>query len=111
MTEEGTDSESQVLSASFADPYLLLIKDDHSIFLIGGDENGELEEVELPDQLKGLQWSSGCLYSDRDGAFGRASQGDSMDDREMHVKMFVVTTDGVMHVSLLRASMVNARVD
>ena len=81
------------------------------MFLIGGDENGELEEVELPDQLKGSQWSSGCLYPDRDGAFGRVSQKDNMDDRETHVKMFVVTTDGVLHVSLLRASMVKVKAD
>ncbi len=96
VAEDGTDNELQVLSASFADPYLLLLRDDQSLFIVKCDENGELEEVEIPEKMTGVQWMSGCLYLDRSGTFGRAS---GHKEGGLDVKMFLLRSDGALHVS------------
>ena len=98
MMDESTGGEPKVLSASFADPYLVLIRDDFSVFMARCDTNGELDEMEFGEQMKGLRWSSGCLYRDGDGAFGKISKADSKFAAEAEIKVFLLTLDGMLHV-------------
>jgi hypothetical protein len=46
MYDDDTGAEPRIVSASFADPYLLLFRDDSSIFVAQCDDNNELEEIE-----------------------------------------------------------------
>lgn len=66
-----------MVSASFADPYVLTLKDDQSIFVISCDESGDLEEVERGTKLSTQKWRSGCLYADKQGVLTHAARGSS----------------------------------
>lgn len=88
MLDEETGAEPRVLSASIVDPYLLLIRDDGSVFLAQIDNSNELEEVEKVG-MQQAKWVSGCLYNDTTGTFH--SGGDS-------VMMFLLSSSGALHV-------------
>ena len=52
-----------MLSASIADPYLSLIRDDGGVFIASIDSSNELEEMEKTDTvLSSTKWVAGCLY-------------------------------------------------
>lgn len=60
--EAGTDAKAA--SASFADPYVLIVKDDSSLLLMKADRNGELDEAELPARINGQKAISAVLFDD-----------------------------------------------
>lgn len=98
MLDEETGAEPRVTSASIADPYLLLIRDDSSLMLAQIDSNNELEEVEKMDAtLQNTKWHSGCLYADIKGAF-QPSAGDKGAETEK-IMMFLLSSTGALHVS------------
>ncbi|KAL3958333.1 hypothetical protein ACCO45_006495 [Purpureocillium lilacinum] len=90
MLDEETGAEPRVMSASIVDPYLLLIRDDGSVFIAQIDSSNELEEVEKT----GLQskWVSGCLYNDAAGAFQLGQPAET-------IMMFLLNASGALHVS------------
>lgn len=67
--DEEVSEERVAVSASFIDPYLMIIRDDASVLLLQADESGDLDEVSLPDEISTSQWRSGCLYHDKLQAF------------------------------------------
>ncbi|KAF4975163.1 hypothetical protein FZEAL_8018, partial [Fusarium zealandicum] len=100
MLDEETGAEPRVLSASIADPYLLLIRDDSSVLIAQIDSNNELEEVEKTDaSLQNTKWHSGCLYTDTKGAF-QPSAGDKGVETEK-IMMFLLSSTGALHVYAL----------
>ena len=104
MLDEETGAEPRVLSASIADPHLLLIRDDGSIFIASIDKSNEMEEVEKPDgDISSTKWSSGCLYEDTNGLF-QNTQG----EEKGAVMMFLLNAAGVLHVSALPYGQVHA---
>lgn len=54
---------------SFADPALLVIRDDMTLLLLQADQSGDLDEIDL-SHLPKAKWLSGSLYRDRTGIFG-----------------------------------------
>ncbi|KAG5972297.1 hypothetical protein E4U55_000857 [Claviceps digitariae] len=109
MLDEETGAEPRITSASIVDPYLLLIRDDSSIFIAQIDSNNELEEVVKPEgPLRSLKWLSGCLYNDTQGAFqARAGGGEQQPqpDASHRIMMFLLSSTGALHVySLLDLS-------
>lgn len=62
MEDEVTGVELTVVSASFCDPYLLVVRDDSSVMVLEADSTGEMEEIERGDALLGSKWLSGCVY-------------------------------------------------
>ena len=102
MSDELTGAEPKVISASFANPYILLIRDDASVFLLKCDESGDLEEVERSDSLLATRWLSGGLYQDRNSRFGpRYMNGPNKGGREpANLMMFLLSADGGLQVSL-----------
>jgi cleavage and polyadenylation specificity factor subunit 1 len=95
MLDEETGAEPRVLSASIADPYLLLIRDDGSIFIASIDKSNEMEEVEKPGgSLSSTKWSSGCLYQDTTGLFQNTKG-----EEKGAVMMFLLNAAGALHVS------------
>ena len=67
--DEDTSDERAAVSASFVDPYLVIIRDDSSVLLLQADKSGDLDEVPLSDEISLSQWRSGCLYHDSSQSF------------------------------------------
>jgi cleavage and polyadenylation specificity factor subunit 1 len=98
MLDEETGAEPRVTSASIADPYLLLIRDDSSLMLAQIDSNNELEEVEKMDAtLQNTKWHSGCLYADTKGAFQPNASDKGVETEKL--MMFLLSSTGALHVS------------
>jgi cleavage and polyadenylation specificity factor subunit 1 len=99
MYDDDTGAEPKIVSASFADPYLLLFRDDSSIFVAQCDDNNELEEIEREDDaLLATKWLTGCLYDDTTGAFAPVQSDKGYKARES-VMMFLLSAGGALHVS------------
>ena len=99
MFDEEQGTEPKIVSANIAEPFLLLIRDDASIFLARCDEDNELEEVEREDDfLLKNKWLSGCLYSDTTGIFAK-TQTDKGLAQEESVIMCLLNSEGALYVS------------
>ncbi|KAF3403665.1 Protein cft1 [Penicillium rolfsii] len=89
--DEDTDEERLAVSASFADPYLTILRDDASLLLLQADESGDLDEISLPDNLSSVKWRSACLYQDNEQVFN------SSDSTSTHtagnIVLFLLSTD------------------
>lgn len=97
MFDEETGAEPKIISASFGDPYLLLVRDDASICIVKCDESNELEEMERGDVLLATKWLSGCLYKDTYGVFARSPANERPDASE-NTFMFLMSAEGGLHV-------------
>lgn len=97
MLDEETGAEPRVRTASIADPFLLLIRDDFSVFIAEmSPKLLELEEVEKEDQiLTSTKWLAGCLYTDTTGVFADETVGKGTKD---NILMFLLSTSGVLYV-------------
>ncbi|KAH7155848.1 CPSF A subunit region-domain-containing protein [Dactylonectria estremocensis] len=100
MLDEETGAEPRVTGASITDPYLLLIRDDSSIFLAQIDSNNDVEEVDKTSALLNTKWQAGCLYADSQGTFQPLS-GDKGAETEDKVMMFLLSSSGALHVYAL----------
>lgn len=67
--DEDTSDEKTILSASFADPYLIIIRDDLSLLVLQADESGDLDEISFEGEALTNKWVSGSLYEDKHGFF------------------------------------------
>lgn len=99
MVDEETGAEPRVVNASIADPYLMLVRDDSSVFVAKIDKNMELEEVEKEhDDLLSTKWLTGCLYEDKTGVFANV-QTDRGTKPGENIVMFLLSGYGALHVS------------
>jgi hypothetical protein len=99
MEDEDTGAEPNIVSASIADPFILLIRDDASIFLAMIDDSYDLEEVErVDDALLSTKWLTGCLYADNTGAFATIQSDKGQKDGE-NIMMFLLSAGGALHVN------------
>jgi len=97
MYDEDTGAEPKIVSASFADPFLLLFRDDSSIYVAQCDDDNELEELEREDdKLLATKWLTGCLYTDSTGVFKTPKKGRKPGE---NVMMFLLSAGGALHVS------------
>ena len=62
IDDEDEDVESNIISATFADDYVLAIRDDSSVVLFKTENDGDLEEVAKSDSIKSVNWLSGCVH-------------------------------------------------
>ncbi|KAI1209162.1 CPSF A subunit region-domain-containing protein [Annulohypoxylon truncatum] len=101
MLDEETGAEPRVDSASIADPFLLLVRDDASVFIAKIFKNLELEELEKEDSvLTSTKWATGCLYEDRSGIFAGAHSDEGAKTDE-NIVMFLLSKAGALHVYAL----------
>ncbi|KAG2005350.1 hypothetical protein GB937_008766 [Aspergillus fischeri] len=63
--DEDTSDERMAVSASLADPYIAILRDDSTLMLLQADDSGDLDEVELDDSTRAGKWRSCCLYWDK----------------------------------------------
>lgn len=97
MTDEATGAEPRILSASFSDPFVLLVRDDESILVLRADESGDLDEVEQGDNLKQKGFRAGSLHEDANDVFRLESDAEIEDDAG-NVLMFLLTVAGGLQV-------------
>ncbi|KAL8634970.1 MAG: hypothetical protein Q9228_007492, partial [Teloschistes exilis] len=100
LADEATGAEPNIVGASFADPYLLLNRDDEKITLLRVDESGDLDEVEQDPSLQGKTFRSGSLYDDIKGVFRLESELETGDDTGT-VLMFLLTVEGGLQIFCL----------
>lgn len=62
MLDEDTDAELKIVTTSFADPYLLVLRDDSSIVILKADASGDVEELDRGEGLMAKTWLSGSVY-------------------------------------------------
>lgn len=97
MLDEETGFDPRVISASIADPYLLLIRDDSSTYVAQIDKNNELEEIEREDKaLATTKWLSGCLYHDDGGLFSEQAEKDRKPSEA--IIMFLLSAAGALYI-------------
>lgn len=94
MFEDYEGDVPSIISASFADPYLLLIMSNSTINILEADDRGDIDEVEGVDDLKANEWITGSLYTDLEGAFlpKNATQ------QVHHILMFLMNSAGALKV-------------
>ncbi|KAI0384095.1 CPSF A subunit region-domain-containing protein [Hypomontagnella monticulosa] len=101
MLDEETGAEPRVDYASIADPFILLVRDDASVFIAQIFKNLELEELEREDSaLISTKWATGCLYEDRSGMFAGV-QSDKGAKSGENIVMFLLSKTGALHVYAL----------
>lgn len=103
MTDDLTGAEPKIVSTSFADPYLLIIRDDASIMILEADDSGDLDEVERGDVLLATKWLAGSLYKDSKGAFS-VLQKQKAQLGNTNVFLFLLSATGGLQVSAWRLS-------
>ena len=98
MTDEESDAEpAKVVSASFADPYVLLIRDDLSAVLLTEDESGDLDEVPRGEAFRKGEWFSGSLFEDSNDVL-RLEYPEDSDDEAGNVLLFLLSAIGGLQV-------------
>ena len=85
MEDENGNDGIRILNATFADPYLLILKEDSSLKLYKAIGADELEDVEASD-LSSTQWLSASLF--------RSSTFDE-------IYAFLLTHEGGLHVRII----------
>ncbi|KAK4896789.1 mRNA cleavage and polyadenylation factor subunit [Elasticomyces elasticus] len=77
MTDDEGDQELGVVGTSFADPYLLVLRDDSSVVVLKVDEAGEVEPLDLEGSALGQgRWVSGCVFAGLGGPAAWLLNGD-----------------------------------
>ena len=97
MYDEATGAEPKVISASFAEPYILLIRDDFAATVLKADEESELDEVERGEALSKNRWVSGSLYEDSNDVF-RLELNEEDEGEGRNVLAFLLNREGELKV-------------
>ncbi|GAP85354.1 putative CPSF A subunit region [Rosellinia necatrix] len=101
MLDEETGAEPRIEYASIVDPYILLVRDDASVFIAKMDNNLELEELDKDDvSLASKRWITGCLYEDKFGVFLRIPSDKGTQSGE-NIVMFLLSKAGALYVYTL----------
>ena len=99
MTDDTTGAEPNVFSAAFADPYVLLLREDLSIMVLKADESGDLDEIEQGKACRDTKWLSGSLYEDSNDVLRLETSDDENEDEAGNVLMFLLNSQGGLEVS------------
>ncbi|KAI1752219.1 CPSF A subunit region-domain-containing protein [Xylaria castorea] len=101
MLDEDTGAEPRIEYASIVDPYILLVRDDASVFIAKMENNLELEELEKDDTaLISKRWITGCLYEDKFGVFLTTPNDRGARSGE-NIVMFLLSKTGALYVYAL----------
>ena len=101
MEDEATGTEPQAVSASIADPYIFVIRDDSSVFVAKiRSSDYELEELDKTNSpLATTKWKAGCLYKDTQGIFQSSEATDAANEDK--VVMFLLSASGALQAFAL----------
>ena len=62
ISEDDSELQGKASSASFADPFLLIIKDDGTVEILEADSSGDIDQVEQNGPFASCKWQMGCMY-------------------------------------------------
>ncbi|KAF8477455.1 CPSF A subunit region-domain-containing protein [Kalaharituber pfeilii] len=98
MYNEETGEEPAIIKASFADPYLLLVRNDGSVMVhVCDGQTLEMEEVTLRSELlRSTKYTSGALFSASPGSILPPQQG--KEDTKNRSLCFLLTSDGGLQI-------------
>ncbi|KAJ1327515.1 cleavage and polyadenylation specificity factor subunit 1 [Microdochium nivale] len=98
MLDDETGAEPRVESASIVNPFVLLVREDASIFIAEIDSDLELEELEKDSKvLSTTKWATGCLYDDVKGVFSSKPPQNGFKPAE-NLIMFLLSKAGALYV-------------
>ncbi|KAG9247800.1 CPSF A subunit region-domain-containing protein [Calycina marina] len=101
MSDEDTGAEPKIISASISDLFLLIIRDDSSIYVAQCDSSYEIDEIARDDNaLLETKWLAGCLYADNTGVFA-TTQDDKGTKSGENIMMFLLSAAGALHIYAL----------
>ena len=94
------------MAASFAEPYVLLLRDDSKTMILKADDAGELEEVEQGETLSSTAWLSISIFDDSNDVFRLAGE-EEADDEAGSVLLFLLNVNGGLQVrpNILRCTL------
>ncbi|MCJ1478715.1 mRNA cleavage and polyadenylation factor subunit [Lambiella insularis] len=98
ISEEATSEDPKVDGASFAEPYLLLLRDDSNLTLLKSDDSGELEEIEQGAALSTGNWVSISLFDDSNDVFRLSLDDEEPENEESSVLIFLLSADGGLQI-------------
>ncbi|MCJ1436137.1 mRNA cleavage and polyadenylation factor subunit [Xylographa pallens] len=98
ISEDPTPEDPRIVAASFAEPYVLLLRDDSNAMLLKADDAGELEEVEQGNTFSSTAWLSISLFDDSNDVFRLAGEEEEADDEGSSVLMFLLNVNGGLQV-------------
>ncbi|KAL4888118.1 CPSF A subunit region-domain-containing protein [Aspergillus ambiguus] len=87
--DEDTSDERVAVSVSLTDPYLAILRDDSTLLLLRADDSGDVDEVEMPEDMAGHKWLSCCLYRDQTGVFSSTNT----EGQENDILLFLLSQD------------------
>ncbi|KAH7027437.1 CPSF A subunit region-domain-containing protein [Microdochium trichocladiopsis] len=99
MLDEESGAEPRVESASIVDPFIMLVREDASVFIAEIDSDLELEELEKDSGsvLATTKWATGCLYDDVKGVFSSKQPQSGFKPGE-NIVMFLLSKIGALYV-------------
>ena len=98
MIDEPSPSDPDIICVSFAEPYILILREDSSMMVLKADGTGDLEEVDIPDSMTSTVWISGSLFDDPDDFFCLETDGNS-DEESENILLFLLGAQGALQVS------------
>ncbi|GAB1198226.1 mRNA cleavage and polyadenylation factor subunit [Aspergillus pseudonomiae] len=90
--DEDTSEERMAITTSLVDPYVAILRDDSTLLLLQADDSGDLDEVELNEQMANSKWTSCCLYFDKTGIFS-SMRATSNESTQRNMTLFLMTQD------------------
>ncbi|MCJ1355725.1 MAG: mRNA cleavage and polyadenylation factor subunit [Icmadophila ericetorum] len=97
MADDDSAPGPKIIAASFAEPYILLIRDDDSAMVLKAEESGDLEEVEGGALFQSTPWVSGSLFDDSNDIF-RLESDEGSDDEAGNILMFLLSAGGGLKI-------------
>ncbi|KAI5292931.1 mRNA cleavage and polyadenylation factor subunit [Ascosphaera acerosa] len=98
-TDANAQEGKHAVTATFADPYIAIIRADRSLLLLQADKSGDLDEVLLGEDLqRSRSWVAASLYVDSGRFFGRST---STANTNPNVLLFLLDTEGRVQIFVL----------
>ncbi|KAI9367816.1 CPSF A subunit region-domain-containing protein [Aspergillus egyptiacus] len=94
--DDDSSEERVAVSASLADPYLAIIRDDSTLLLLQADDSGDLDEV-IIEGVATRKWLSASLYCNKTNCFGLPKP-NAADVPGISVLLFLLNHDHQLHI-------------
>lgn len=96
--DEDNEEDHPALSVTFADPYFVIIRDNHSVLILQSDKSGDLDEVEAGEVITSERYISASLYRDSNHFF--VPKDETQEDTKDTVLLFLLREDGQFSVRI-----------
>ncbi|KAL2824543.1 CPSF A subunit region-domain-containing protein [Aspergillus cavernicola] len=95
--DDDNSDERVAVSASIADPFLAIIRDDSTLLLLQADDSGDLDQVTVAEDVATRKWLSACLYCDKAGFFALSGP-NAANLSPGSILLFLLSQDYQLHI-------------